>query len=363
MAPTHITQSTRAYEKWLRARLGSELVRKDLQAKHKKMRRGPFPFLRATYWRWAEAILDVCPELAGAPSVPAVGDIHLENFGTWRDADGRLIWGVNDFDEAAEMPYALDLVRLATSAVLGAQGAVTTASVCAHILAGYTKGLAKPRPIVLDHDYAWLRKLVVVSDQERDRFWWKMYVLPAAKTSPPRRYVKALAAAMPTRNIEMTILPRTAGAGSLGRPRWVGVGEWRGGPVVREAKAIVPSAWTRAHGRGSRARPCYWIATGRHRAPDPWLAVTGNIVTRRLSPNNRKIDAADYPAASIGTTGRKMLQAMGHELAAIHLGAANRRAAIERDLCDRKRNWLRSAVERAVVFVLWDYRAWMKKGW
>ena len=51
-------------------------------------------------------------------AVLAVGDIHLENFGTWRDADGRLVWGVNDFDEAAEMPYVLDLIRLATSALV-----------------------------------------------------------------------------------------------------------------------------------------------------------------------------------------------------------------------------------------------------
>ena len=48
-------------------------------------------------------------------SVLSVGDLHLENFGTWRDADGRLVWGVNDFDEAAVMPYVLDLVRLVTS--------------------------------------------------------------------------------------------------------------------------------------------------------------------------------------------------------------------------------------------------------
>ncbi len=48
----------------------------------------------------------------------AVGDIHVENFGTWRDAEGRLVWGVNDFDDAARMPYAIDIVRLATSAVL-----------------------------------------------------------------------------------------------------------------------------------------------------------------------------------------------------------------------------------------------------
>jgi len=32
--------------------------------------------------------------------VLAVGDLHVENFGTWRDAEGRLIWGVNDFDES-----------------------------------------------------------------------------------------------------------------------------------------------------------------------------------------------------------------------------------------------------------------------
>ena len=28
-----------------------------------------------------------------APQVLSVGDLHLENFGTWRDADGRLVWG------------------------------------------------------------------------------------------------------------------------------------------------------------------------------------------------------------------------------------------------------------------------------
>ena len=354
---TSIVKSTRDYEKWLRAQLGDEVVQKDLRAKHEKMADGPFPFLRATYWRWAESILDVCPELAGAPSVLAIGDIHLENFGTWRDVDGRLIWGVNDFDEAAEMPYALDLVRLATSAVLGAPGTNIRVNVCAHILEGYTKGLAKPRPIVLDHNFAWLRNLVVVSDQERERFWQKMQELTAGNASPPRRYVKALAAAMPDRKIEMTIGARTAGAGSLGRPRWVGIARWHGAPVVREAKAIVPSGWTRANGRGSAAHSGYRVATGRHRAPDPWLAATGDIVTRRLSPNNRKIEAADNPAA---LTSRKMLNAMGRELAAIHLGTANRRATIERDLHDRKRNWLRSAVERAEEFVRRDHKDWRK---
>jgi uncharacterized protein (DUF2252 family) len=48
----------------------------------------------------------------------AVGDLHVENFGTWRDTEGRLVWGANDFDEVASMPYTIDLVRLVTSAIL-----------------------------------------------------------------------------------------------------------------------------------------------------------------------------------------------------------------------------------------------------
>src|SRR5258708_38073792 len=72
-------------------------------------------FLRATYFRWTRKIGTLCPELMDAPQVLSVGDLHLENFGTWRDADGRLVWVVNDFDEAAVMPYPLDLVRLAAS--------------------------------------------------------------------------------------------------------------------------------------------------------------------------------------------------------------------------------------------------------
>ena len=113
----NIVDSTAAYESWLRAQLEGDVVEDDIDDKHAKMAADPFQFLRATYWRWAETIFDVCPKLKDAPAVLAVGDLHIENFGTWRDSEGRLVWGVNDFDEAAKMPYALDLVRLATSAV------------------------------------------------------------------------------------------------------------------------------------------------------------------------------------------------------------------------------------------------------
>ena len=113
-----IRTANRDYERWLAAQLHGEIVEADLKKKHKRMRDSAFVFLRATYWRWAETILDICPDLSDAPAVLAVGDTHLENFGTWHDEDGRLVWGVNDYDECAEMPYILDLVRLATSAAL-----------------------------------------------------------------------------------------------------------------------------------------------------------------------------------------------------------------------------------------------------
>ena len=94
------------------------IVPADLALKHTRMAEDLFQFLRATFYRWMQVWPQVCPDLARAPRVLAVGDLHVENFGTWRDKEGRLIWGVNDFDEAYPMPYTNDLVRLAVSAHL-----------------------------------------------------------------------------------------------------------------------------------------------------------------------------------------------------------------------------------------------------
>jgi Uncharacterized protein conserved in bacteria (DUF2252) len=349
-----IVEATRAYEAWLARQLGSLFVRKDLQRKHTRMAKGPFPFLRATYYRWAEQILDICPELAGAPPVIAVGDIHLENFGTWRDNDGRLIWGVNDFDEAAEMPYALDLVRLGVSAMLGCPHLRSTRAISNNILRGYLQGLAKPGPIVLDHQHTWLRDLVVVPDAARTRFWMKMYNTANGK-KPAKEYVRALVGSMPEGGLDLTYGARTAGLGSLGRPRWIGVAEWRGGPVVREAKAALPSAWTLPSGRRKQPMYCDKIATARYRAPDPWYRLVGDIMVRRLSPNNRKLDVTEYPLALLNN---KMLRLMGCELAAVHFGLDDRRAAVMRDLERRDSAWLHFAIERAVQFVRDEHREW-----
>ena len=78
-----------------------EVVESDLKLKHQLMRGSVFTFLRATFYRWASLWQETCPDLDKGPRVLAVGDLHVENFGTWRDTEGRLVWGVNDFDEVA----------------------------------------------------------------------------------------------------------------------------------------------------------------------------------------------------------------------------------------------------------------------
>ncbi len=103
-----------------------------------------FQFLRATYWRWSETIYHACPDLKRGPEVLAVGDI-VENFGTWRDAEGRLVWGVNDYDGAAEMPFGLDIVRLAVSACWQVPG-ITKSEICGAVLDGYRAGLERRVP-------------------------------------------------------------------------------------------------------------------------------------------------------------------------------------------------------------------------
>ncbi|MFI7424621.1 DUF2252 domain-containing protein [Nonomuraea sp. NPDC049684] len=46
------------------------------------------------------------------------GDLHAENFGTYMNASGVLVFNVNDFDEAYVGPYVWDLKRFAASVAL-----------------------------------------------------------------------------------------------------------------------------------------------------------------------------------------------------------------------------------------------------
>ncbi|MET0746774.1 MAG: DUF2252 family protein [Rhizobium sp.] len=343
---TTIQQSTDAYEAWLRARLGADLVEEDVDEKHDKMRHDSFGFLRATYWRWSEIVFAVCPDLAAAPEVLSIGDTHLENFGTWRDSEGRLVWGANDFDDAATMPYRLDLVRLATSAALAQTGASPSVSaIAAAILAGYRRGLANPKPIILERDHKWLRDAVLLENRERKKFWAKFDALEDAAAPPDDKYVEALRASLPDPGIVFRPKPRQAGTGSLGRPRFVAMVDWRGGPVLREVKALTMSAWSRHHDPAETAIHAGTIADGRARSPDPQYKVIGDVLVRRLSPNSRKIEVDGDLDVLLS---QEMLELMGMEIANCHANDATIIPAILGDLValdKRGGEWLNTAAE------------------
>jgi len=364
---TGIRESTQEYEDWLAGALDHHLVEADLKEKHKKMRADAFSFLRATFWRWAETIPVICSELADGPEVLAVGDIHLENFGVWRDAEGRLTWGVNDFDEAADMPYALDLARLAVSATLvpGPWQADAT-KIGAMILAGYKQGLNRPAAFVLDREHDWLREQFAVDRGERAAFWHKIEKQRTAaekqKCKPEEPYRSALKQAMPAPVKGLEFWARSAGTGSLGRPRWVAYGEWRGAPVLREAKAIVASAWTLV-AKGNKDIRCLEIANGKFHAPDACYDVKknpqgdkGHTAIRRLSPNSRKLEVAEHGAILLDP---RMLHLMGHDLANVHLGTApdERADDIRKHLKSIERGFA-GAVQKATQRVLNEHAEW-----
>src|SRR5882757_2910751 len=205
------------YEAWLAKQC--DVVKKDIDYKHRRMRKSPFIFLRATYFRWAKTIGELCPKLMKAPRVLCVGDIHLENFGTWRDADGRLVWGVNDFDEAAVMPYTLDLLRLATSIRLAPDLAVGNRAATEALLKGYRKGLDLPQPALLDEGETWLRPYALGTAERSKKFWKEVAGYP--KDTPRRRIAKALIASLPRDAENVRFCSCVKGGGSLGRPRFV----------------------------------------------------------------------------------------------------------------------------------------------
>jgi len=189
----NIVEATKRYEAWAGKRI--DLVPRDLRLKHRAMAKDAFSFLRATFYRWAMTWRERCPELSAAPLLLAVGDLHVENFGTWRDGEGRLVWGVNDFDEAYAMPYTIDLVRLATSAVLARREGslrISPDMACAALLAGYAETLAggTSQSFVLEESHPSLRAMALGEERDPAHFWAKMNALNTADA--PRSVRKLL---------------------------------------------------------------------------------------------------------------------------------------------------------------------------
>lgn len=95
-----------------------------LRRKIERMASSSLEFLRGSMCLFARDVLDrkagLDPEMGGLLPVegPIVGDLHCENFGTFKAEDGAVRFDLNDFDEATRGNLALDAVRGAASLLL-----------------------------------------------------------------------------------------------------------------------------------------------------------------------------------------------------------------------------------------------------
>ena len=356
----NIVKATHRFEEWLGRH--TTLVKPDLRLKHQRMAEAVFPFLRATFYRWMQVWPEVCPDLAKAPRVLAVGDLHVENFGTWRDIEGRLVWGINDFDEAAVLPYTIDLVRLATSAIFAiAAGhlALKPKDACATILQGYKESLASQgRPYVLEEENTWLRQVATGVLRDPVHFWQKMDSLPRIGGQIPPSAQEALEHLMPERGLTYRTVRRVAGLGSLGHVRLVAIALCHGAKIAREAKALVPSSVYWARGDQGPSEILYHAILSRAvRCPDPFVQLRGRWIVRRLSPHCCRVELSVLPT---DRDELRLLAAMGWETANIHLGTVDARKYILRHLSRLKPNWLLAAAKDMEKAVDSDWRAWKK---
>ena len=350
-----VVAATRAYEQWLRSRV--DVVESDLNFKHDSMAQSLFSFLLATFYRWVPLWQQVCASLADAPRVLAVGDLHVENFGTWRDEEGRLIWGVNDFDEAAPMPYTVDLVRLVASAIIAERENKLTldaASTATAVLEGYAKSLeVRGVPFVLEENHPVLREMALVAEREPTRFWAKLQALPPK--TPSKSIRRLLRRSLPEGADGRQYMHRRAGLGSLGRPRFVAIAHCHGGLVAREAKAWLPSAWGWANGCQEERAYALPLLARSIRQPDPYYGVEDGWVIRRLGPHCGRIELAQLPKKR---DERRILRAMGGEIANLHLATPAQRKSVLRDLAKRKPGWLVEAAQAMTDVTTRDWRAY-----
>jgi hypothetical protein len=269
---------------------------------------------------------------------------------------------VDDFDEAFHLPYTNDLVRLAASMkiVIDAEGlSIKVKAGCDAILEGYVRSLKSGgRPVVLAEREQKLGKLGVDSFKPPTDFWDKLNHLPPVRQELATDVRRALEKTLPDPQMEYKVVRRQAGLGSLGQQRFVAIGEWRGGYVAREAKAMLPSACVWLRGEVGHGQSHYEDAiSSAVRSPDPFQVIQGSWLIRRLSPDSNPIDIQTLPKHR---DEHLILHAMGSEAANVHLGTKRQVSHILADIRKRKSRWLRDAATRMAEVVEKDWNRYRK---
>jgi uncharacterized protein (DUF2252 family) len=116
-----------------------------LALKYRAMAQNPFVFFRGTchlfYQDWPQQSV-----LNGALLTGICGDLHLENFGSYKGDNRLTYFDMNDFDEAVLAPCSWELARFLTSVLIGVKTLGVkkdqAAVLCESFLSAYVAALA-----------------------------------------------------------------------------------------------------------------------------------------------------------------------------------------------------------------------------
>ncbi len=78
---------------------------------------------------------------------------------------------------------------------------------------------------------------------------------------------------------------------------------------------------------------------------------------RRLAPDCSRVELTSLPKIQDEA---RLLHSMGWETANVHLGSRSAIRAVERDLNERRGNWLHRSAKAMAKVVIQDYKQWRK---
>jgi uncharacterized protein (DUF2252 family) len=143
-----------------------------LPRKYISLRKNAFTFFRGTCHLFYHD-LPASFIHSAAPLVWICGDLHLENFGTYKGDDRQIYFGINDFDEGGLAPCTWDVARLVTSIFVAADSLAMDLSVAWTLaesyLTSYVNALStgRIRAIVADNAHGIVEDLLIKIQQRK----------------------------------------------------------------------------------------------------------------------------------------------------------------------------------------------------
>ena len=136
-----------------------------LQLKYKAMAESPFRFFRGSCGLFYAALAKQYP-FPPSPAIWACGDLHIENFGSYKGSSRLVYFDLNDFDESLLAPALWELCRLTASVQIAAAeigfSAKETTQLVNTLLFYYRQILKKRKPVDIERETAsgLIKKLV-----------------------------------------------------------------------------------------------------------------------------------------------------------------------------------------------------------